>query len=325
MPMNLSTRRSSCWLAAVVLGLACGRQPSHEPSDLVFEDPSFTRLGPPRPGSWRTHVDEPGQSFAEYQAVPPNRPTAARTTLVLLPLGPYPREAVLPDDLPSVALDEDGSVTFVFSPTPEHSAAFLSSFYGLPTRVEPERAFDSLGLAPARIHKHHAQFDARSLLSVLGPTLPEDAYSMTALVVRDLVVDERQEFSYGYGLHNDRLAVVSFAQLDSRFVGGEASPEFQTRIRERSHKLLAHEVGHTLGFAHCEVYECVMNGVANLDELDATPLRLCPECLRKLLWLVDVDPLQRYRELARYYEAHGLDAELAWVRARIERLSAPHP
>jgi archaemetzincin len=326
--MKLFPPRSPCHVALVVaLGLACGPPSSDQhsrsdASDPLFDDPSFTRLGPPRAGSWRTHVDEPGQSFADYQAANPNRPTPGRATLVLQPLGPYPRNTVLPEDLPSVKLEEDGLVTFVFSPDPAHLAAFLSSFYGLATRVEPERPFDSLGLAPVRVHKHHAQFDARVVLSTLDPALPQDAYSMTALVVRDLVVDQPQEFAFGYGLHVDRLAVVSFAQLDPQFVGGERSPDFQTRIRERSYKLLAHEVGHTLGFGHCDVHECVMNGVANVEELDATPLRLCPSCLKKLLWLVDVDPLQRYRELAQHYEAHGLDAELAWVRARVERLSA---
>jgi archaemetzincin len=327
--MKRAARRSSCPLAVVVilvaLGLACGPQPSEDKSQArsenpVFDDPSFTLLGPPPAGGWRTHVDEPGQSFAEYQAAQPNRPTPARKTLVLQPLGPYPRQAVLPEDLPSVKLEEDGLVTFVFSPTPDHLAAFLSSFYGLPTRVEPERPFASLGLASSRVRKHHAQFDARVLLSELEPALPQDAYSMTALVVRDLLVDDRQEFAFGYGLHVERLAVVSFAQLDPQFVGGERSSEFQTNIRERSYKLLAHEVGHTLGFGHCDVHECVMNGVANLDELDATPLRLCPVCLRKLLWLVEIDPLQRYRELAEHYEAHGLTTDLAWVRARIDRI-----
>jgi archaemetzincin len=326
--MKHAARRSVCQLAIVAaLGLACGPPRSEDESptrsDPIFDDPSFTLLGPPPPGSWRTHVDEPGQSFAAYKFMQPNRPKPARATLVLQPIGPYPREAVLPDDLPAVKLEEDGLVVFVFSPSPDHLAAFLSSFYGLETRVEPERPFDSLGLTPTRVHDHHAQFDARVLLSALEPELPVDAYSMTALVVRDLVVDDRQEFAFGYGLHVDRLAVVSFAQLDPQFAGGQRSPDFQIRIRERSHKLLAHEVGHTLGFGHCDVYECIMNGVANLDELDATPLRLCPVCLRKLLWLVEIDPRQRYRELAQYYEAHGLASELAWVRARLDRLASP--
>jgi archaemetzincin len=331
--MNHASRRSSCWLAIVaVLGLACGPRTSQEQSrgrsegsDPVFDDPSFSRLGPPPAGGWRTRVDEPGQSFAEYQAAEPNRPTSARATLVLQPLGPFPREAILPDDLPSVKLEEDGFVSFAFCPAPDQLAAFVSSFYGLPARVEAERPLASLGVAPARVHNHHAQFDARALLSALAPALPEDAYSMTALVVRDLVFDDRQEFAFGYGLHVDRLAVVSFAQLDPQFIGRSRSPEFQARIRERSYKLVAHEVGHTLGLGHCDVYECVMNGVADLDEFDATPLRLCPVCLRKLLWLVDIEPLQRYRELAQHYEAQGLDADLAWVRGRIDRLSGSRP
>lgn len=316
-------------IIALAVGLACGPSSSdpqpraqsrdHDP---LYDDPGFIRLGPPPAGGWRTRVNERGQSFADYQVAEPNRPTPTRATLVLQPIGPYPREPILPDDLPAVGLEEDGFVTFVFGPAPDQLAEFLASFYGLPTRVESELPLSSLGLAPRRIHNHHAQFDARSILTALEPSLPEDAYSLTALIARDLVVDERQEFAFGYGLHVDRLAVVSFAQLDPRFTGGDQSPEFQTRIRERSYKLVAHEVGHTLGFGHCDAYACVMNGVAHLDELDATPLRLCPVCLRKLLWLVDVDPLQRYRDLAQHYQALGLDAELTWVRARVERLSA---
>ena len=144
---------------------------------------------------------------------------------------------------------------------------------------------------------------------------------MTALVARDLVVDGRQEFAFGYGLHLDRLAVASFAQLDPQFIGRVRSPQFQLRIRERAYKLLAHEIGHTLGVGHCEVHACVMNGVAHLDELDATPLRLCPLCLRKLQWLVGFEPLARYRELAQHYERHGLDQAAGWAGARVERLS----
>src|SRR5690606_1670187 len=241
--------------------------------------------------------------------------TSTRATLVLQPIGPYPRDPILPDDLPAVGLEEDGFVTFVFAPLPDRLAGFLSSFYGLPSRVEPERSLAALELAPARVHNHHAQFDAGAILAALEPSLPSDAYSMTALVARDRFVDDRQEFAFGYGLHVDRLAVVSFAQLDPQFLGHDRSPDFQKRIRERSYKLVAHEVGHTLGLGHCDAYACVMNGVAHLAELDATPLRLCPICLRKLLWLVDVDPLQRYRELAQHYQAVGLDADLAWVRA----------
>jgi archaemetzincin len=297
--------------------------------DPRFDDPAFTPLGPPPPGGWRTRVDEEGQRLADYLAEGPNRPTPPRATLVLQPLAPFPSRVLLPGDLPSVKIEEDDLVTFVFSPAPDELAALLAAFYGLHARVAPTRPLDSLAVAPTRVRGHHGQFDARALLAASGPSLPDDAYSMTLLLARDLLVEERQEYAFGYGLHVDRLALVSFARLDPQFSGGTRSPEFQTRVRERSYKLVAHEVGHTLGFGHCDVHACVMNGFAHLAELDATPLRLCPECLRKLLWVVaeaDNDAstalLRRYRELAARYEAAGLEDDLAWVRGRIERLES---
>lgn len=316
------SRRSFVCSTLATLASACGPRTSDQPRDPLFDDPSFARLGPPAPGSWRTHVKEPGQTFEAYRDTAPNKPTASRNTLVLQPLGPYPSRVLMPDDLPSVLVEEHGAMVFVFSPPPEQLAVFASIFFGVPSRVAPERPFDELGLAPRRVHRHHDQFDARMLLSALAPSLPDDAYSLMALVTRDLVVEDRQDFAFGFGLYRERLAAVSFARLDPQYAGQDRSPQFQTRMRERSHKLLAHELGHTLGFGHCDAYACVMNGIANLDELDVTPLHLCPVCLRKLLWLVEIEPLQRYRELAAYYETHGLDTELAWLRGRIARLEA---
>ena len=300
---------------------ACGAPASgggdHTRSDPATEaDPRYPTLGPPRAEGWRTRVDERGQSFDAYRESRPNPPVPSRRTLYLQPLGPYPREPVLPGDLPALQLEEEGYVSFVFSPTPTRLAEFVSAFYGLPASVLPEIALVDVAPEPVRIHNHHAQFDARSLLAALGSGLPPDGYSMTALVARDLVVDAEQEYAFGYGLHVDRLALASFVQLDPLFIGEDRSAEFQVRIRERSYKLLAHEVGHTLGMEHCDRYECVMNGVAHLSELDATPLHLCPICMRKLVWLVEVDQEARYRELAAHYAEVGLTRALDWVEAR---------
>lgn len=300
-------------LLALAFALACGdaertppkAQPAAPEPSAELDD--FPRLGPPPPGGWRTRVEEPGQSFADYQASEPNRPLAPRTRLYLQPLAPYPSKVVLPGDLPSLQLEEQGFVSFVFSPAPDQLAEFLGAFYGLDAHVLPAQALPEAGRIPARVHGKHAQYDARALLEQFGPTLPEDAYSMTLLVARDLVVSDAQEFAFGYGLHHERLAVASFAQLDPQFGGRSRAPDFQQRIRARCHKLLAHEVGHTLGMEHCDTYTCVMNGVAHLPELDATPLHLCPICQRKLAWLVGEEALVgREQALARYYERAGL-------------------
>ena len=307
------------WLALLP---GCGKR-ADDPLTLLAADPAFTPLGPPPRGGWRTQVDEPPQSLADYQADQPNRPTAQRSTLVLQPLGPYPDREILPGDLPAIAIEEEGFISYVFSPTPSRLAEFLEAFYGLPTRVEAERALIDLAPEPVRTFNHHAQFDARALLATLATTLPEDAYSLTALMVRDLVVETPQEYAFGYGLHRERLAVVSFAQLDPLFGGRPRSPDFQRLIRERCYKLVTHEVGHTLGIGHCQEHACVMNGIAHIDELDATPLRLCPLCLRKLLWLHPQDLRRRYAALADHYRANDLDGEAEWAQGRLATLANP--
>src|SRR5262249_36465950 len=43
----------------------------------------------PRPGDWLAAHHEPGQTFDQYRATDPNRPTARRTTLYLQPLGDF--------------------------------------------------------------------------------------------------------------------------------------------------------------------------------------------------------------------------------------------
>jgi len=42
-----------------------------------------------QPGDWLASHDEPGQSFDDYTASHPNRPTAQRTTLYIQPLGDF--------------------------------------------------------------------------------------------------------------------------------------------------------------------------------------------------------------------------------------------
>ncbi len=192
----------------------------------------------------------------------------------------------------------------------------------MPTRVLEEIELSALTPAPGRVRRNHGQFNARALLAVLAPSVPDDARSVTALMARDLYVSDAQEYAFGYALHDARVAVVSFAQLDPRFIGRPSATPAPTRMRARGYKLVAHEVGHTLGLEHCDEYRCVMNGVAHVKELDATPLRLGPRCLEKLARVSDRAPAERYDALAAHYDAHRLVDEASWARARARALRA---
>ncbi|MFP4014709.1 MAG: hypothetical protein ACLFVQ_11530, partial [Chitinispirillaceae bacterium] len=86
-------------------------------------------------------------------------------------------------------------------------------------------------------------------------------------------------------------------------------------------KILAHETGHMFSMAHCTSYLCCMNGSNNLDEMDASPIHLCPVCLEKLKSSVNFNLSERYRNLETYYRLENLTAQAEWVRKRISHMN----
>ena len=84
--------------------------------------------------------------------------------------------------------------------------------------------------------------------------------------------------------------------------------------------MLAHEIGHMLGIAHCTYYECLMNGSGHLEEDFRQPLHLCPTDLRKLVTVLEADVLERYQSLLAFYEKVRFEGEAVWMRQRIKFL-----
>lgn len=275
------------------------------PDPLFHDAAAFARLPPSSPTGWRARFDEPGQTYLDYLGTVPRRPTPDAERLYLLPLGEM-----------GTAFVVDAEVTYIVrTPPTDQMAALLTVFFGLPTEVLPSVELGALA-EPDRIRRGHEQFRAQLLLGATAPLLPGDAYSMTALMVQDVFFDDAQVWGYGFGQHRDGQAVVSFARIDPVVSGLNAEPDVLERLPLRAFTLLVHEVGHTFGFEHCAEHRCVMNGIADLAELDATPLHLCPECLRKLLYLRPTDPAARYRALSALYGQLGLEAPRQWTQAR---------
>lgn len=104
-------------------------------------------------------------------------------------------------------------------------------------------------------------------------------------------------------------------------------------VLRRTMKILAHELSHLFGLKHCIYYQCVMNGWASLEEMDKSPLHLCPICLRKLhhrvVPLLPVPQkgtqirhdlvLDRYRKLAALMQEWGLEEEAEWFQGALDR------
>jgi len=71
-----------------------------------------------------------------------------------------------------------------------------------------------------------------------------------------------------------------------------------------------------------------MNGANNDEEMDRTPLHLCPICLRRLCSVpmlaghgtAAVDVRQRYADLREEFAAHGMREEAEWVELWLREL-----
>src|SRR5438132_1084974 len=99
----------------------------------------------------------------------------------------------------------------------------------------------------------------------------------------------------------------------SIYRNGDPDTNFQLCLR-RTLSTASHETGHILGMAHCTAYLCLMNGSNHQEEKDRRPMHLCPVCLRKLCWNLQVEPVQYLGKLPTFCEQNGFDSEGTWYK-----------
>lgn len=287
-------------------------EPALQPA---FTDAQGHQLLPP-PGrfGWRRQRPEAPQSVADFRAEHPNLRVAPRDRLVLLPLGGFPFEVVA-----------DGlSVGLVRTPELPAIAELLAAFFATPVDTLPALPFPAARIA-RRVRDGRSQYDARDLLDRAARLLPANAYAMLALVNVDLFVFSDQSYAYGWSTLHNRLGVVGFSRLDAGPAAPFAAEDGAGALLRRGLRVVVHEVGHMFGLGHCQMFRCAMNGIADLEELDATPLRLCPLCLRKLHIVTDLDPRARDLALAQVFTGLGITDEARWLDERARRLWRTDP
>jgi archaemetzincin len=151
---------------------------------------------------------------------------------------------------------------------------------------------------------------------VLKPRRPSDAVAVLALTTADLWPGEGWNFVFGEASLSDRVGIWSI----SRYGNLEGNPAESQRARLRAFKVAVHETGHMLGMEHCTAYECQLNGSNTLEEVDVSPLWLCPDCLQKVWWGCQTDPVKRFEALIAFGKQHHLDAEVDFWQKSVERL-----
>lgn len=248
--------------------LRCTLDPSH-----------FEAMIPPGPSDWLANHSEPGQTFDQFVASRPNRPTRQRHTIYLQPLG-------------------------AFDPGPIKE--WTEAFFMMPVVVRP-----ALDIRAARITSRRnpaggqQQLLTTDILTLLRRDLPGDAYCMLGITMIDLYPEPSWNFVFGQAALRERVGVYSFARYEG--------------ATRRSCKVLAHETAHIFGIEHCIYFRCVLNGSNHLAESDARPMHLCPVDLRKLQWSIGFDAIDRYRRLQAVCERAGFADEARWCAREINR------
>lgn len=295
-PPDLQTRHAAIGSTA---DLPLAVQRALEPDD------SFRAIPPPGPQDWLANHPEAGQTYTAFIQSGPNRPDARRHTLYLQPLGEF-----VEGKSPSLALLRQ----------------FAAAFFVMDVTVLPVLNLEEYDLTTRRNPTtRQRQLLTGDILSLLQRRLPADAYALLGITMEDLYPDPAWNFVFGQASLRERVGVYSFARYDPHFLRGALPADWQTLLRRRSCKVLAHETAHMFGIAHCTFFQCLMNGYNHLAESDARPLHLCPVDLRKLYESVGFDIIERYQRLQDFYERGGLEDEAQWVNRRLARLRAASP
>lgn len=253
-----------------------------------------------RPNDWLASHPEPGQTFDQYRATNPNRPSSKLTTIYVQPIGTF-------SEAENQVLDR--------------ARQLLAVFYRLPVKtLEPILLAD----IPNKASRKHPSVGNDQLLTtyVLNDLLPQrrprDAVAVLALTTIDLWPGEGWNFVFGQGALRERVGVYSLAHYGDPAIDRAS---YQLALR-RTLKVACHETGHMLGIAHCTAAECGMNGSNSIDELDRNQLGFCPECEQKVWWACGLDPRQRYAALLKFARENELSEEVRLWETSHQKLPA---
>lgn len=250
-------------------------------------------------GDWLDSQKESGETFEEYLASNPTLPTAERRTIYIQPIGTFDAE-----QRRAIRLTAD----------------YMRAFYNLPVKLNADRALGTVPKDKQRKIEYRNNLQIRTsyfLDDVLPKILPNDAAALLAFTNYDLYPGDTWAFVFGQASFSERVGVWSLYQ----FRLPHRKTDFNLLL-DRTLKVAMHETGHMFSMKHCTKYECLMSGTNHLGETDRRPLDNCPECMAKLAWAMNYDPVERYEKLAAFWEKNGRADEARSMREKAKTVSA---
>ncbi len=270
----------------------CAQAAAALPAQYAKLVPLHDALPPPRPGEWLAAHEEPGQTLAQYRKTRYVKAVPDRKTIYIQVLGEM--------------TEKQAEIIGI-------TKEYLEIYFGLPVKMLPPVPTDRFPKNAQRTHPswgNHQLLTGYILEKVLLPELPRDACTMIAFTAHDLYPGEDWNFVFGYAAYQARVGVWSIYRNGDPAESDEA----YALCLKRTLRLATHETLHMFSMRHCTQYRCNLNGVNHLQEADATPLWLCPECLGKLRLATDVDLKKRFEALIAFHEKHGFADEAEFYK-----------
>jgi archaemetzincin len=255
------------------------------------------KIHAPGPSDWLAKHKEPGQTFEEYLTCEPVTLKGSRRMLYIQPLGELTGRRKEIVDL---------------------SAEFMGLYFGTDCRIMeplPLSLIPESKRRPSRGFGEQIKTDV-VLDEILRPRLPKDAAAYIAFTAADLYPEDAWNFVFGQAYLYHRVGVWSLA----RFGDPDADEDSFRLCLLRTIKTATHETGHMFSINHCTLYECNMDGSNHLQESDAKPLWLCPECFAKVLFATGQDAKESLRKQAAFANKHGLKAEAEFYEKSVAKL-----
>jgi archaemetzincin len=126
-------------------------------------------------------------------------------------------------------------------------------------------------------HPERQQYHSSEMLAAVSRSDPGGDGPLLAVTGVDLYIPILT-FVFGEAQHPGRYGLVSYHRLRQEFYG---LPPDDAELDRRILKEAVHELGHTLGLAHCDDYSCVMASSHSVEWIDLKEPAFCESCGRK--------------------------------------------
>jgi archaemetzincin len=252
-------------------------------------------------GDWLASQKESGETFEVYIASNPTLPTPERRTIYVQPIGKFTAQQKKAVEL---------------------SAEYMKAFYNLPVKLNDSMPLGEVPKDKQRKIEYRNNLQIRTayfLDDVLPKILPDDAAALIAFTNYDLYPGDTWSFVFGQATFAERVGVYSLYRLSDFAFERDNDKD---RLLTRTLKIAMHETGHMFSMKHCIKYECLMSGTNHLYETDRRPIDNCPECMAKVSWAMNYDPIARYKNLAAFWDKNGRLDEAKTFRAKASVITA---